>query len=610
MSSAPNRGSPAPTRRERSTYTVALCIALTAYGNSLISAHQLPGQYPPAFQMAALVGLGVALAIGAVEVVFRRAPRVGVWAFTGLSVAIAAVHPLAYRGAGTPDYPPLFHAVSMGFMAMAVVGNRTMTALADLAFVPWSFAIRVDGVGMALALLEGVLWAIQFPMVYVGSQLVGRAIADAEARAEVLATARHDELRAAQRAFEQERWNGLIHDKILGCLRLCFRQPTDSTITSAARDLAAEAASILAESHPETDDLPIKNQLEAICERLSLKARIDIHESDANPMVASAFVSASESALSNVALHAETSEVNIWGHVFADHAHVDITDNGKGFTTESVDARRIGVSHGIVRRIHSVGGVAVVTSAPGAGTQIQLSWHLASPKATVLAWRQRIFLIMIIFGSLTLLAQLGIGVLFLSRFDPLWVQIVALVLTPCAAYALVLLPMGRLWGAVVGLTIAIPCSLTVALTAPVPDDMPLWFIGVSAPAIAVMSFRYRAWLGPAVVCLQFVVMVLVFWVRGDTPWLVLVTSFMSLALTAVAVAGARIALDWESRRIMLDHDAQTAMMTSLIAAEERRRESSRQIAALAADLPPLLELLTEPSTILTSDLQLSAALEN
>lgn len=56
---------------------------------------------------------------------------------------------------------------------------------------------------------------------------------------------------------------------------------------------------------------------------------------------------------------------------------VSIRDDGAGFTdgrlTQAAAAGRLGVSHAIVGRIREAGGTAVVTSAPGQGTEVELA---------------------------------------------------------------------------------------------------------------------------------------------------------------------------------------------------------------------------------------------
>jgi signal transduction histidine kinase len=62
---------------------------------------------------------------------------------------------------------------------------------------------------------------------------------------------------------------------------------------------------------------------------------------------------------------------------------VSIRDDGVGFAPHRLAAAvaegRIGVSRSITGRLHDLGGTAVVTSAPGAGTEIELRLPRESP---------------------------------------------------------------------------------------------------------------------------------------------------------------------------------------------------------------------------------------
>jgi signal transduction histidine kinase len=55
--------------------------------------------------------------------------------------------------------------------------------------------------------------------------------------------------------------------------------------------------------------------------------------------------------------------------------HVDVHDDGRGFDTATVRHGRLGISQSIVGRMERLdGGTADVTSSPGAGTQVAISW--------------------------------------------------------------------------------------------------------------------------------------------------------------------------------------------------------------------------------------------
>ena len=82
-----------------------------------------------------------------------------------------------------------------------------------------------------------------------------------------------------------------------------------------------------------------------------------------------------QEAMSNIARHAQATQVLIEVSVEGSEVHVDIEDDGKGFDQAEV-ARRPGRPHwgllGIAERAELLGGHATIDSAPGAGTRIDV----------------------------------------------------------------------------------------------------------------------------------------------------------------------------------------------------------------------------------------------
>jgi signal transduction histidine kinase len=53
---------------------------------------------------------------------------------------------------------------------------------------------------------------------------------------------------------------------------------------------------------------------------------------------------------------------------------VEVRDNGKGFNPERLPKDRLGISTSIKARMELIGGKAQVSSTPGNGTTVILSW--------------------------------------------------------------------------------------------------------------------------------------------------------------------------------------------------------------------------------------------
>ncbi len=97
--------------------------------------------------------------------------------------------------------------------------------------------------------------------------------------------------------------------------------------------------------------------------------------------VASAFAGAAGEALNNVRRHAGTDRATITVAEDGPVVRVEVTDDGKGFTTGNGFAAhngspvRRGLRESVHGRMERIGGTATVTSAEGAGTVVRLEWR-------------------------------------------------------------------------------------------------------------------------------------------------------------------------------------------------------------------------------------------
>ncbi len=90
--------------------------------------------------------------------------------------------------------------------------------------------------------------------------------------------------------------------------------------------------------------------------------------------IAATVAAAAREALTNVDRHADASTVTIT----VDTNSLRITDNGRGFDASTPTSRH-GIARSITDRMHGIGGDAIVTTSPGAGTTIALRWPTAAP---------------------------------------------------------------------------------------------------------------------------------------------------------------------------------------------------------------------------------------
>ena len=85
-----------------------------------------------------------------------------------------------------------------------------------------------------------------------------------------------------------------------------------------------------------------------------------------------AMVQAAREALVNAAKYADMAPISVYAEVEPEQVTVFVRDRGPGFELESVPADRLGVRQSILGRMDRHGGKAVIRSAAGEGTEVQL----------------------------------------------------------------------------------------------------------------------------------------------------------------------------------------------------------------------------------------------
>ncbi|QEN11955.1 sensor histidine kinase [Mycolicibacterium sp. ELW1] len=173
----------------------------------------------------------------------------------------------------------------------------------------------------------------------------------------------------AVRNYEREQL-ALLHDTAASTLLIVGqngRLPADRLATQARRDLE-----LLAESPWEASP-PLVELVEALRRsaahvrtpgRFEGRERLWLGGEDAKAIIA-----AFRETINNVDRHAGASELV----VTVTSRSVVITDDGTGFDPQLPRTGR-GVTDSILNRMHRAGGIALVTSAPGEGTRIELCW--------------------------------------------------------------------------------------------------------------------------------------------------------------------------------------------------------------------------------------------
>ena len=87
----------------------------------------------------------------------------------------------------------------------------------------------------------------------------------------------------------------------------------------------------------------------------------------------SQLVLAAREALTNAAKHSHADEISVYADVGPAAVSVFVRDRGVGFGRDDVDADRHGLADSIEARMTRAGGHATITSAPGEGTEVELT---------------------------------------------------------------------------------------------------------------------------------------------------------------------------------------------------------------------------------------------
>jgi signal transduction histidine kinase len=166
-----------------------------------------------------------------------------------------------------------------------------------------------------------------------------------------------------------------VHDSVLQTLALIQRHANEPRrVASLARRQERELRGWLYADQPVGDDtaslLAALSAAAADVEELH-GVRVEIASAgDAPPD--GALVLAAREAMTNAAKFAGVEEIDVYAEVSDDEIAVFVRDRGAGFDPGAIPEGRHGVRESIEARLERAGGTAVVTSTPGAGTEVEL----------------------------------------------------------------------------------------------------------------------------------------------------------------------------------------------------------------------------------------------
>ncbi len=330
-----------------------------------------------------LVALGV-LALG----VLIGIQQARLYTVDSLVVALAAVvalgagiiwhqtDPQRRRAAPTAAAAP--PADRRWFFVRVIGGGLLMTV--GIVGILGFFTARAPGGQRLSELVYGVLFALL--------ALAGLVVAIAPVLWRIVGQLREERV---ARIREQERAEvaALVHDQVLHTLALIQRHAHDPT--SVSRLARGQERSLRGWLYRPTGSP--NERFAAALEQVAAEVEdaygitvetVVVGDAGHDERVA-ALVAATREALVNAARHAKVPTVSLYAEVESDLLTVFVRDRGVGFDLSAVDEDRHGVRGSIMGRMARHGGTAQVRSAPGEGTEVELTIRtgaVAAPAGT------------------------------------------------------------------------------------------------------------------------------------------------------------------------------------------------------------------------------------
>jgi signal transduction histidine kinase len=171
-----------------------------------------------------------------------------------------------------------------------------------------------------------------------------------------------------------------LHDTVLATLTAIARGGLDHRSDSVRARCARQADYLrqLIEGEVVQLDHPLAVALSEVIERSSdsgLRVHVRLEDLSATlpPATVRAFAGATEEALENVLRHSGATRAHVTILTDSDVTVVRVVDQGRGFDPNTL-TRGFGLAESIEGRMRDSGGTSTVTSHPGEGTWVELTW--------------------------------------------------------------------------------------------------------------------------------------------------------------------------------------------------------------------------------------------
>ncbi len=549
---------------------LASVLCLVTWPPSLVRALNAGSSYPSWYLVGSMVALTMALVACLIQAGLPDGPDTALRGYCLVTVAIAVVPVFGmWHNPGSLDYDPFNVSVFLG-LVLIPVSFPTVFAVPLAAagmFAYWWRRVGVVGLAQGCAetaILMGVLLAVALMVrTVLGDVTRMDRVLTREQRRTISITA------ALERRRVRERWNAMVHDKVLAALTLASRDqvPDAALLASAAlRDL--HGVRLTPGDDPQSR---IMQQASALGLRLDLDAA-----TWPGGATGEALEGATCEAILNVGKHARVDAVRVSARRAGHRWTVVVSDAGRGFDPEAVGENRFGLRRRVTEAVEAVGGSVEVDASPGTGTRITLTAPEESPLTRsrepggLFRFRETTLALLVALAGFLYIGSQHVGESTLPQLD-----VAALVLIPLVTLLMGVANPRSIWSQIGLVAAAVLLAALIGVTMhPQVADWRLWYIGAFDVCIWLIGLRRGMWHAVAVLTLGILAGTGVLFLRGERDFLVpLVSSVWQGYVWALTAGSIKRIMD-DSFEVLTDrNDAAAADEAEMLAAS--REEDTR-----------------------------------
>ncbi len=419
----------------------------------------------------------------------------------------------------------------------------------------------------------------------------------------LVAVARSEHERETHRAW----WDLLIHDKVLGALLMAARSTTPNML-AVARTLANDALAAIAAATTREIPQPEEDwaaKLEKRAADLGLRPVIRIERSGILPAsVQSAVVAAGSEALTNTAKHAGVDIVRIEGRQTHDDLDVRVIDAGPGIDHEQLRPGRMGVTRSIPGHMAEIGGAAEISSGPGTGTEVRLTWHRPQDEERPLStWEEDEVKPFIVIALMWMAINVLIGLINYRTVRNIPGYLLGAALLGVGSHLVLSLRSRTVRTSVLGVvaTLGAILALLVSTTPTAYPDGRFWFTSATVPLVVALSLSGRLLLAWALAGCGFVMVMTL--TASREGWNVDAGYEPAIALVVFALFGTvlSISLARATRRVRISSEEQMRARAAARASTFRIEEGMRRMSLLTEVAQPLLRRIASGAVVTSED---------